>query len=215
MGTGESNKVGEASVSDLRRIWMLSPPIFVFSRQHCSKRRNTIMARSCTVLVCKILFFFSLKKKPCLPKPNQSFRDQFKSSHHAPKQAGSEHEAASFNTWHVQLFCISAGWTPAKGTHGKGGTQHNWIKKYILKKLRNIIILLLLKSVSGNGTRRESKNSDCCRHDGHVRPHIFRAGNSHHEVTPIPAEVLNPDHVHHWRRPLTAPSWRTLQHQKS
>ena len=55
-------------MSDLRRIWMLSPPIFVFSRQHCSKRRNTIMARSCTVLVCKILLFFLT----CLPKPNQS-----------------------------------------------------------------------------------------------------------------------------------------------
>ena len=40
------------------------PPIFLVYRQHCSKRRNTIMARSCTVLVCKILCFFS--------KPNQS-----------------------------------------------------------------------------------------------------------------------------------------------
>ena len=72
------------------------PPIFQFYRQHCSKRRSTIIARSCTVLVCKILFVFS--------KPNQSRSEtSLNRLDHTP-QTGvqSTREAASFNTQRVQ-----------------------------------------------------------------------------------------------------------------
>lgn len=52
------------------------------------------MARSCAVLVCKILFF---------SKPNQSRSETcLNRLDHAPKQVQSTREAASFNTQHVQ-----------------------------------------------------------------------------------------------------------------